>query len=191
MKIPFSFAIYGLPFWLIHDLHKSIIILSTCFLMMEKRKNTRLDNICSSLLRLMFFYGEDYNVYAFFNKDNNEIYGFTDIFEIEKYRMEIPVNIFKTNIKNLYLLCRIHAYPDIDEFQVILLESRRLSKKSIIEYASILSMDIRKYELIEEGSKIIDGKIKREICDKLKIRVSNSNDIFASFSLLMEGYSGK
>lgn len=191
MKIPFSFAIYGLPFWLIHDLHKSIIILSTYFLMMEKRKNTRLDNICSSLLRLMFFYGEDYNVYAFFNKDNNEIYGFTDIFEIEKYRMEIPVNIFKTNIKNLYLLCRIHTYPDIDEFQVILLESRRLSKKSIIEYASILSMDIRKYELIEEGSKIIDGKIKREICDKLKIRVSNSNDIFASFSLLMEGYSGK
>ena len=187
MKIPFSFAICGLPFWLIHDLHKSIIILSTCFLMMEKRKKTRLDNICSSLLRLMFFYGEDYNVYAFFNKDNNEIYGFTDIFEIEKYRMEIPVNIFKTNIKNLYLLCRIQTYPDIDEFQVILLESRRLSKKSIIEYASILSMDIRKYELIEEGSKIIDGEIKREICDKLKIRVSNSNDIFASFSLLMEG----
>lgn len=148
---------------------------------------TRLDNISSSLLRIMFNFGENYIVYAFFNKDNNDIYGFFDVFELDKYHLEGPFNIFKTDVKSLYLLSRIQSYPELDEFQIILLETRRLSKKTKAEYAKLLSMDIRNYELIEEGSKIISGVIKREICDKLNLKVLCSDDIFANFSLLMEG----
>lgn len=147
---------------------------------MKKEEIIRIEGISQALLRLMYYYGNDVIVYSFF--DNKQaLLGFTTYNEVLNYQTYKNVKIYISKALPLYLITRILSYPNIDEFQLILLETRLLAKKTEEEYAAILGLTLKKYKLIEQGSKIITSVFKREIQQKLNMIASSFSELFNEF----------
>lgn len=153
---------------------------------MKKEEIIRIDGISQALLRLMHYYGNDVIVYSFFDKKQS-LLGFVTNKDILNYSTYIHVNIYSSKALPLYLITRIITYPNIDEFQLILLETRLLAKKTEDEYANILGLSTNEYQLLEQGSRTITSGYKREIQQKLNMIASSFSELFSEFLVEIGG----
>ena len=97
------------------------------------------------------------------------------------------MNIYSSKALPLYLITRIISYPNIDEFQLILLETRLLANKTEDEYANILGLSTNEYLLLEQGSRTITSGYKREIQQKLNMIASSFSELFNEFLVEIGG----
>ena len=125
-------------------------------------------------------------VYSFFDKKQS-LLGFVTNEDILNYSTYIHVNIYSSKALPLYLITRIITYPNIDEFQLILLETRLLAKKTEDEYANILGLSTNEYQLLEQGSRTITSGYKREIQQKLNMIASSFSELFNEFLVEIGG----
>lgn len=134
----------------------------------------------------MHYYGNYVIVYSFFDKKQS-LLGFVTNEDILNYSTYIHVNIYSSKALPLYLITRIITYPNIDGFQLILLETRLLAKKTKDEYANILGLSTNEYQLLEQGSRTITSGYKREIQQKLNIIASSFSELFNEFLVEIGG----
>ena len=147
---------------------------------MKKEEQIRLEIINQALLRLMHFCGEEAIVYSFFDEDKN-LLQFTTNKKIDISYQGKNVTLYKSQALPLYLISRILLFPQIDEFIIILIETRTLRKHSEKSYAAILELTLIEYKLLEQGARRKTKEKKKEIQQKLNMIASSLAEIFEGF----------
>lgn len=147
---------------------------------MKKEEQIRLEIISQALLRPMHFCGEEAIVYSSFDEKNNLLEVTTNSKRIVIYK---GMNIiqYESQALPLYLITRILLFPQIDEFIIILIETRILRKHSEKSYAAILELTLNEYKLLEQGARRKTKEKKKEIQQKLNMIASSLAEIFDGF----------
>lgn len=147
---------------------------------MKKEEQIRLENISQALLRLMHFCGEEAIVYSYFDEGNN-LLQFTSNTKIEITYQGKNTTLYKSQALPLYLITRIQLFPQIDDFIIILIETRTLRKHSEKSFAAILELTLNEYKLLEQGARRKTKEKKKEIQQKLNMIASSLAEIFEGF----------
>lgn len=147
---------------------------------MKKEEQIRLENISQALLRLIHFCGEEAIVYSYFDEEDNLLEFTTNSKRIVTYK-GMNITKYKSQALPLYLISRILLFPQIDDFIIILIETRTLRKHSEKSFAAILELTLNEYKQLEQGARRKTKEKKKEIQQKLNMIASSLAEIFEGF----------